>query len=84
MASQLRALPLQFEAARDSSALRGPEQRESRHSKRSFRLAEGERFELSVPSKGHNGFRDRPNRPLWHPSAAEPNPGGSPGQAARA
>ena len=30
--------------------------------------AEGERFELSVPIKGYNGFRDRPVQPLWHPS----------------
>ena len=29
-------------------------------------LAEREGFEPSVPSKGHNGFRDRPVRPLRH------------------
>jgi hypothetical protein len=29
-------------------------------------LAEREGFEPSVPSKGYNGFRDRPDRPLRH------------------
>src|SRR5262245_49611812 len=29
-------------------------------------LAEREGFEPSVPRKGYNGFRDRPDRPLWH------------------
>ena len=33
-------------------------------------LAEREGFEPSVPSKGHNGFRDRPDRPLRHLSRA--------------
>ena len=28
-------------------------------------------FEPTVPLTGHNGFRDRPDRPLWHPSAGE-------------
>ena len=32
-------------------------------------MAEREGFEPSVPSKGHNGFRDRPVRPLRHLSA---------------
>ena len=32
-------------------------------------MAEREGFEPSVPSKGHNGFRDRPDRPLRHLSA---------------
>ena len=32
------------------------------------RLAEGEGFEPSVRRKADNGFRDRPIRPLWHPS----------------
>jgi hypothetical protein len=31
-------------------------------------MAEGVGFEPTVP-KGYNGFRDRPDRPLWHPSA---------------
>ena len=34
-----------------------------------LKLAEREGFEPSVPSKGHNGFRDRPDRPLRHLSA---------------
>ena len=32
-------------------------------------LAEGVGFEPTVPGKGYNGFRDRPVRPLRHPSA---------------
>src|SRR6185437_13723587 len=32
-------------------------------------LAEREGFEPSRPRKGPNGFRDRPDRPLWHLSA---------------
>ena len=32
------------------------------------RLAEGVGFEPTVPRKGYNGFRDRPVRPLRHPS----------------
>ena len=31
-------------------------------------MAEGVGFEPTVPIR-HNGFRDRPIRPLWHPSA---------------
>src|SRR5262245_18901150 len=31
-------------------------------------LAEGVGFEPTVPIAGHNGFRDRPVRPLRHPS----------------
>ncbi len=30
--------------------------------------AEGVGFEPTVTLIGHNGFRDRPIRPLWHPS----------------
>jgi hypothetical protein len=37
------------------------------------RMAEREGFEPSVPRKGHNGFRDRPDRPLWHLSAKPRN-----------
>jgi hypothetical protein len=33
------------------------------------KLAEREGFEPSRPRKGPNGFRDRPDRPLWHLSA---------------
>jgi hypothetical protein len=29
-------------------------------------LAEREGFEPSVTLTGHNGFRDRPDQPLWH------------------
>src|ERR1700751_1809581 len=32
-------------------------------------MAEREGFEPSVPRKGYNGFRDRPDRPLRHLSA---------------
>src|SRR5487761_1915207 len=40
-----------------------PSQRKSSE----YRLvAEREGFEPSVPRKGHNGFRDRPDRPLRH------------------
>src|SRR5215469_5155896 len=31
-----------------------------------WKMAERVGFEPTVPSKGHNGFRDRPDRPLWH------------------
>ncbi len=31
--------------------------------------AEGVGFEPTVARVDHNGFRDRPNRPLWHPSS---------------
>jgi ketosteroid isomerase-like protein len=34
-------------------------------------LAEGVGFEPTVPLAGHNGFRDRPVRPLRHPSVFE-------------
>ena len=34
--------------------------------------AEGVGFEPTVALAGHNGFRDRPNRPLWHPSVTSP------------
>jgi hypothetical protein len=30
--------------------------------------AEGVGFEPTVTTKGHSGFRDRPDRPLRHPS----------------
>ena len=33
-----------------------------------FVVAEGVGFEPTVARVDHNGFRDRPNRPLWHPS----------------
>ena len=36
----------------------------------SYEVAEREGFEPSVPRKGYNGFRDRPDRPLWHLSGA--------------
>ena len=36
------------------------------------KLAEGVGFEPTVPGKGYNGFRDRPDRPLRHPSAQRP------------
>src|SRR5712671_2133357 len=29
-------------------------------------MAERVGFEPTVPLTGHNGFRDRPDRPLWH------------------
>ena len=32
-------------------------------------VAEGQGFEPWVPVARHNGFRDRPDRPLRHPSA---------------
>ncbi len=34
-----------------------------------FDEAEGVGFEPTVDRKAHNGFRDRPDRPLWHPSS---------------
>ena len=34
-----------------------------------FDEAEGVGFEPTVDNKAHNGFRDRPDRPLWHPSS---------------
>src|ERR1700722_9040665 len=34
------------------------------------KLAERVGFEPTVPRKGHNGFRDRPDRPLWHLSVS--------------
>ena len=47
------------------------------------KVAERVGFEPTVPRKGYNGFRDRPDRPLWHLSArrssirgAEPSAGG--------
>ena len=38
-----------------------------------FVLAERVGFEPTVTRKGYNGFRDRPNRPLWHLSINRPN-----------
>jgi hypothetical protein len=42
--------------------------------RRRMKVAEREGFEPSVPCKGHNGFRDRPDRPLRHLSAEDQNP----------
>ncbi len=36
--------------------------------KRKYHSAEGEGFEPSVPDEGYNAFRERPVRPLRHPS----------------
>jgi hypothetical protein len=33
--------------------------------------AEGVGFEPTVAHKDHNGFRDRPDRPLRHPSGSD-------------
>ena len=43
--------------------------RENHCNNNDLKLAEGVGFEPTV-RKAYNGFRDRPIRPLWHPSEA--------------